>query len=243
LPLIEFCGFPGAGKSTIGRLLIERLRASGDTVVDRPAVDRELESRYVGATSLVTAVEALRYGARRPEWGRRMWRMVSRGRSRQTIRSLIRIQNQLRTSLALGATHQLVLDEWFVHQAWLVTLESRRVTVPAVQQLLRSIAFDLSGIPRLLIFLTAPPSVAALRVLRREEVTSFDRLSHTELAAVLTDARDALHALCATASENSTLLTFDTSVAVPSEIVEELMPRVRGLADWPAIDTTRETVR
>ena len=158
-----------------------------------------------------------------------MCEIVSRGRSRQTIRSCVRIQNQLRTSLALGATHQLVLDEWFVHQAWLAILESPQITVAAVQQILRSIAVDLSGIPRLLILLTAPPSVAASRVLRREEVTSFDRLSHTELAAVLTDARDTLHALSTSASENSTLLTFDTSVVAPAEIVEELLPRVREL--------------
>jgi hypothetical protein len=229
MSLIEFCGFPGSGKSTVGRLLVERLRASGERVVDRPAIDQDLHARYVGATSLGTAAEAFKYGVRRPTWGRALWTVFLQSKSRGTARSIVRIQNQLRASLAFGGAHKLVLDEWFVHQAWLATIESPGVTVGSVQQVIRRIADDLSRVPRLLILLSVSPTVAASRVLSRKEATAFDRFSHFALEQVLTDAHASLDLLCRTSAERSTFVTFDTGLMTPTDVVEELLPQVRAL--------------
>lgn len=229
MAIVEFCGFPGSGKSTVGRLLIDRLRSCGGSVIDRPVADESLHARYVGSTPVGTVAEALKYGIERPSWARPLWAIVRRSRSRRTVRSMIRIQNQLRTALALGGSNQLVLDEWFVHEAWLATIDSQRVTPQQVQEVLRAVSVGLSRIPRLLVRLDAPPSIAAARVLSREQITSFDRFSQDELEGILGDAYRSLDVLCRTAAENAPLLTFDTSVLTPCEVVEQLVPHVRAL--------------
>jgi hypothetical protein len=162
-------------------------------------------------------------------WGRALLAVFRESQSRQTVRSVVRIQNQLRTALALGTSHKLILDEWFVHQAWLATIESPGVTVKSVQEVVRRISTDLSPVPRLLILLTVPPAVAASRVLSRREATAFDRFSHAALETVLADAQESLKLLCRTCAEGATLLTFDTAVMAAADVVEDLLPRVRAL--------------
>ncbi len=228
MSLIEFCGLPGSGKTTVNALLIERLRESGAKVVDRQSADREIESRYVGAVPVSTAAEAVRYGFSQPSWRRAALGVLRRSPSRRTVRSVIRIQNQLRVSLALGAAQQIVLDEWFVHEAWLASAESRRVRVPDVQPLLREVSAELATIPRLLVRFTVSPTIAAARVVARSQKTWFQRLSTNDLVELFYEANAGLDLLCRTSCEGSTrLVVIDTTNKTPTDIVERLLPTIR----------------
>jgi hypothetical protein len=229
MALIEFCGLPGSGKSTVNRLLLGRLRAERDDVIDRHLADEEILTRYVGRESIATAAEAFKYGVCRPSWAWTAMGVLGRSPSRRTIRSVIRIQNQLRLSLALGSTHQLVVDEWVIHQGWLATLESPRVRVADIQRILRGVSESLATVPRLLVRLTVLPAVAAARVLSRPEQTWFQQLQQPDLTQMFERASASLDVLCETACEGGArTVNVDTTDAEPSEIADELFPQLKG---------------
>lgn len=211
------------------RLLVDRLRASGATVVDRLAADHEIQSRYVGFASASTAAKALAYGICRPDWSSAVFGVLRHSQSRRTVRSVVRIQNQLRVSIALAKANQLVLDEWFIHEAWLAIAESRRVQIRHMENLLRHVSARLATIPRLLVRLRVSPAIAASRVLSRAENTWFQQLSHVELVRLLDEANASLDVLARASCENSTaVVMLDTSETSPSEIVAQLLPQVRA---------------
>jgi hypothetical protein len=170
----------------------------------------------------------LRYSVGRPTLARAAFGVLRQSQSRRTVRSLIRIQNQLRVSLALGRTHQMVLDEWFIHEAWLVVAESRRVKISDVEPVLRSVSTGLAAIPRLLVRLTVSPAVAAARVLSREQVTWFQERSYADLVSLFDQAHASMNVLCSSSRGDSTpVVTLDTSESTPAAIVDELLPRIR----------------
>lgn len=228
MSLIEFCGLPGSGKTTVNQLLVDRLRESGAAVVDRQSADEEIESRYVGPIGASTAAEAVRYGFSQPSWAHAALAVLRRSPSRRTARSVIRIQNQVRISLALAATQQFVLDEWVVHEAWLASAESHRVRVPDVQPLLREVSRGLGTIPRLLVRFTISPSIAAARVRGRRQKTWFQQLPTRDLTELFHEANTALDMLCRTSCEGSTrLVVIDTTNKTPADIVDRLLPTIR----------------
>jgi hypothetical protein len=229
MALVEFCGLPGCGKSTINRLLVDRLRSAGVRIVDRPIADREIKTRYVGAAAAGTAVEALRYSIAKPDWARAILPILCRSQSRETVRCMIRVQHQLRISLTLGRTQRFVLDEWLIHVAWLALAYSNRVRLQDIQDLIRSVSTELEAIPRLLVRLTASPAVAASRVLSRPDKTWFQELSHERLVRMFDDGSGSLDVLCKTACVGSTrMISFDTTDTSPIRIVDELLPQIKG---------------
>lgn len=175
MPVIEFVGVPGSGKTTIADAVADRLRSAGFTVYDRCALDARVRQRYVGPTTVGTILRLIPYVVRHPSFGRRACAALLRAEARRRLaRRLSTAINRLRIRTTLTAAQAIgVPDEWVIHELSLAAIEAGPRAMPALRTVTEELVRRLPG-NTLTVECRTDVDTAARRVSTRRGTSDYD---------------------------------------------------------------------
>lgn len=173
--VVECCGIPGAGKTSVAALVAARLKDAGVSVEERPTVARDCLRASVGPSRVHTGLRVAARLIHRPRLAFAALTYLTHAKNRTAVLlRVVRMSHLARLdSMAVSRPARVVLlDEWLVHELMLATIEDETADERYPSQLARQCVAEWR--PDILVHCVAAPATAAARVNVRASGSSLD---------------------------------------------------------------------